>query len=113
MFARLEGMAVRGSELVTAAMGHLVAARRGLSQDEILEVLWADADDRLYPAAISRETNHELSEGATRTPKRLISDGGVAVWGDSPGVESLGLMTRETNKAPRKGSMRAETVTAG
>jgi tetratricopeptide (TPR) repeat protein len=100
MFTRLEDKAVHGPELVTAAMGYLVAARRGLSQNEMLEVLWADEDYRRHLEEQSRKTNHELPEGATRIP--------IALWSrlrhdldpylserDAPGAVVIGIYHRE------------------
>ncbi len=99
MFSRLEGKTVHGPRLVTASMGYLAAARRGLSQNEILEVLWADEDYRRHLEDQSRETNHGLPEEATRIP--------IAIWSrlrhdlapylaerDAPGATVLGFYHR-------------------
>ncbi len=106
MFGRLEDKAVHGTELVRAAMGYLVAARRGLSENEMLEVLWADEDYRRHLEEVSRKTNHELPEGATRIP--------IAIWSrlrhdlapylterDAPGGMALSIYHREVERVVR------------
>ncbi len=107
MFARIEDKSIHGRELVAAAMGYLAAARRGLSQNEMLEVLWADEDYRRHLEEQSRKTNHELPPDATRIP--------VAIWTrlrhdlapylaerDAPGLVVLGIYHREVERVVRE-----------
>jgi energy-coupling factor transporter ATP-binding protein EcfA2 len=72
LFDRLAQPAVHGALLVEAVLSYIASARRGLSESEILEVLWADADYRRHLDAASRKTRHELPPGATRIP--------IAIW---------------------------------
>lgn len=73
LFKRLESAAVHGRILVASALGYLASARRGLSESEMLEVLWVDADFRQHLDEVSRVNNHELQAGATRIPTAIWS----------------------------------------
>jgi WD40 repeat protein len=68
LFTRLSQPAVHGALLVEAALSYIASARRGLSESEILEVLWADPDYRRHLNEVSRKTQHELPVEATRIP---------------------------------------------
>ena len=72
LFRRLAQPAVHGALLVESALSYIASARRGLSESEILEVLWADPDYRQYLDEVSRKTRHELPPEATRIP--------IAIW---------------------------------
>jgi len=72
LFDRLAQPAVHGALLVEAVLSYIASARRGLSENEILEVLWADPDYRRHLDAVSRKTMHELPPEATRIP--------IAIW---------------------------------
>jgi tetratricopeptide (TPR) repeat protein len=106
MFTRLEDKAIHGVELVMASMGY-IAASRGLSENEILEVLWADEDYRGHLEEQSRKTQHELPEGATRIP--------IAIWSrlrhdlarylaerNAPGAVVLGIYHLEVERVVRE-----------
>jgi WD40 repeat protein len=72
LFKRLESASVHGRILVASALGYLASARRGLSENEMLEVLWVDPDYREHLNEVSRRNNHELQSEATRIP--------IAIW---------------------------------
>jgi len=69
---RLSKPSVHGRELVSAALGYLAAARRGLSENELLEVLWADPTYKAHLERASAEFHHELPRDAKRIP--------IAMW---------------------------------
>jgi len=70
---RLSEPSVHGRELVSAALGYLVAARRGLSENELLEVLRADPEYKTHLERASAEFHHELPRDAKRIPVALWS----------------------------------------
>ena len=72
LFERLALSAVHGSLLVESVLSYIACARRGLSESEVLEVLWADPDYRQHLHDVSLKTSHELPSGATRIP--------IAIW---------------------------------
>jgi len=72
LFRRLAQPAVHGSLLVESALSYIASARRGPSESEILEVLWADLDYRQYLDEVSWKTRHDLPPEATRIP--------IAIW---------------------------------
>jgi len=66
-----------GELLVKRALGYLAAARRGLSETEILEVLFTDTDEKKggykdYLEKVSADNNHTLPDNPPRIP--------VAIW---------------------------------
>jgi tetratricopeptide (TPR) repeat protein len=69
---RLSQPSVHG-ELVSAALGYIAAARRGLSEKELLEVLWADPAYKAQLEQASVEFHHELPRDAKRIPIALWS----------------------------------------
>jgi hypothetical protein len=106
LFKRLSQPAVHGALLVESVLRYIVSARRGLSENEILEVLWADPDYKCHLDCASRKTNHELPAGAARIP--------IAIWSrlrhdlDSflteraaPGAVVLGIHHREIERIIR------------
>ena len=70
---RLSEPSAHGRELVSAALGYLAAARRGLSENELLEVLWADPEYKAHLELASTELHHELPRDAKRIPIALWS----------------------------------------
>jgi WD40 repeat protein len=72
LFDRLAQPVMHGALLVESALSYIASARRGLSESEILEVLWADLDYKQYLDEVSRKTKHELPPEATRIP--------IAIW---------------------------------
>jgi len=72
LFKRLESDAVHGRILVKSVLGYIVSARRGLSENEMLEVLWADPEYKQRLDEEGRKNKHELPPGATRIP--------IAIW---------------------------------
>lgn len=72
LFDRLAQPAAHGALLVESALSYIASARRGLSESELLEALWADPDYKLHLEAASAKTRHELPPGATRIP--------IAIW---------------------------------
>ncbi|MFO7907231.1 MAG: tetratricopeptide repeat protein, partial [Pirellulaceae bacterium] len=71
LLTRLERPAQHGFT-ATRALGYLGSARRGLSEIEILEVLWQDEDYHKYLEDLNRQYGHTLPPGATRIP--------IALW---------------------------------
>lgn len=72
LIERLSRPANHGCLLVERFLGYLAASRRGLAENEILEVLFADSD---YKAALDQNTKqnrHELPVSAKRIP--------IAIW---------------------------------
>lgn len=61
-----------GESLVRCVLGYLAAARRGLSETEILEVLFADSDYKQELKEASRRTKHTLPSEPPRIP--------IAIW---------------------------------
>ncbi|MCA9084525.1 MAG: AAA family ATPase, partial [Planctomycetaceae bacterium] len=57
---------------VARALGYLVSARRGLSENEILEILWQDKEYHLYLQKLNRRHGHTFPPNATRIP--------IAIW---------------------------------
>ncbi len=72
LFKRLESDAVHGRILVESALGYIGSARHGLSENEMLEVLWADPDYKQHLDEVSRKNKHDLPPEATRIP--------IAIW---------------------------------
>ncbi len=72
LFDRLSEEVNHGELLVQRALGYLAAARRGLSEAEMLGVLFADRDFRRSIVQKSIENKHRLS----RRPKRIP----IAIW---------------------------------
>ena len=68
LFDRLEQPVNHGS-MVSCTMAYLAASRRGLAENEILELLFRDEE---YRASLGAETLQPLPLGATRIP--------IAVW---------------------------------
>ena len=107
LFDRLFQPVVHGAMLVESALSYIASARRGLSESEILELLWADSDYRQFLEKVSLETNNELPPGATRIP--------IAIWSrlrhdldpylserDAPGAVVLGVYHREVERVVRE-----------
>jgi WD40 repeat protein len=72
LFRRLGRRENHGPLLVERVLGYLAASRHGLSENEILEVLF---DDPKYKAELDQaaeQTRHELPANATRIP--------IAIW---------------------------------
>jgi tetratricopeptide (TPR) repeat protein len=57
---------------VARALGHLASARRGLSENEIVEVLWKDKDYKEYLDKLNEDHGHAFPAGAKRIP--------IAIW---------------------------------
>jgi WD40 repeat protein len=72
LFERLAQPAMHGPLLVESVLSYIASARRGLSENEILELLWADPDYKQYLDVTSRKTKHELPSEASRIP--------IAIW---------------------------------
>lgn len=75
LFGRLEKPENHGATLVRRALGYLAAARRGLSETEMLEVLFADKGQGGYWEALnkaSEDNRHELPTDPPRIP--------IAIW---------------------------------
>ena len=72
LFDRLCQLENHGPSLVNHALGYLAAARRGLSETEILEVLFADREFRRSIVRTSIANKHRMS----RRPKRIP----IAYW---------------------------------
>ncbi len=69
---RLSEAERHGASLVRFALGYIAAARRGLSETEILEILFADPDYWRQLDETSRRNNHELPSEPARIP--------IAIW---------------------------------
>ncbi|NUQ61828.1 MAG: NACHT domain-containing protein, partial [Pirellulales bacterium] len=69
---RLSGPENHGELLVRLVLGYLAAARRGLSETEILEILFADPDYKRELDEASRRNRHILPTEPPRIP--------VAIW---------------------------------
>ena len=72
LFVRLSQQENHGPFLVERALGYLAAARRGLSETEILEVLFADRRFRRSVLRRSIANGHRMS----RRPRRIP----IAIW---------------------------------
>jgi WD40 repeat protein len=68
---RLSMPAVHGP-IVRHALGYLAAARRGLTENELLEVLWQDQDYKAELERRNQTTQHQFPPDARRIP--------IAVW---------------------------------
>jgi WD40 repeat protein len=103
LFTRLESPAVHGRNLVASSLGYLASARRGLSESEMLEVLWIDPQYREHLNEESRKNNHEMQLDSTRIP--------IAIWSrlrhdldpylsehSAPGVVVLNFYHREVSR---------------
>lgn len=76
LFERLAATASHGPT-VAYALGYLASARRGLTETEILEVLYRelfyeDSDYKKFLDTITKKTNHTLPENPPRVP--------IAIW---------------------------------
>ncbi|MFO1042373.1 MAG: tetratricopeptide repeat protein [Planctomycetaceae bacterium] len=71
-FDRLSLATNHGPLLVRRALGYIAAARRGLSETEILEVLFADPDYKKQLDEASERNKHALSTVPPRIP--------IAIW---------------------------------
>lgn len=78
LFERLRRPENHGDLLIERALGYIAAARRGLSETEILEVLFADPDYKQHLVNTSQDNKHTLPEEPPRIPiatwSRLHSD---------------------------------------
>src|SRR5207248_1639714 len=70
LFDRLEAPAQHGALLVRGGLGFLAAARNGLTEGELLDLLSADAD---FFDAFLRQAHHALPPGQRRLPDVLWS----------------------------------------
>lgn len=73
LFDRLSLEVHHGQLLVARALGYIAAARRGLSETEILEVLFADSDYKQQLEETSRRNRHQLPILPPRIPISLWS----------------------------------------
>ena len=72
LFARLSQPEDHGVLLIERVLGYIAAARRGLSETEILELLFADREFRRAIVRTSLATKHRM----LRRPKRIP----IAIW---------------------------------
>ncbi len=72
VFVRLSLEENHGKLLVERALGYLAAARRGLSETEVLEVLFADIEYKKQLDTASKDNNHTLPTEPPRIP--------VTIW---------------------------------
>ncbi len=72
LFDRLSQPEHHGESLVRFVLGYIAAARRGLSETEILEVLFADPDYKQQLDEASQRNNHTLPIEPPRIP--------IAIW---------------------------------
>ena len=72
LFDRLAEPANHGRILVESVLSYMASARHGLSENEILEIIWADPDYKKHLDEQSRRTGHSLPPEATRIP--------IAIW---------------------------------
>jgi WD40 repeat protein len=72
LIERLSRPANHGRLLVERLLGYLAASRHGLAENEILEVLFADAEYKAALDQATEQTHHELPASATRIP--------IAIW---------------------------------
>ena len=72
LFGRLSRPANHGPLLVERVLGYLAASRHGLTENEILEVLFADPEYKAALDQATEQTRHELPASATRIP--------IAIW---------------------------------
>ncbi len=73
LFDRLSLEVNHGQLLVERALGYIAAARRGLSETEILEVLFADAEFHQQLLQASQDNHHTLPTDPPRIPIALWS----------------------------------------
>jgi len=73
LFDRLRMDANHGSLLVNRALGYIAAARRGLTETEILEVLFADREVRRMILQTSIDRKHRMAFRPRRIPVSLWS----------------------------------------
>jgi WD40 repeat protein len=71
--ARLSRPTNHGALLVDRVLGYLSASRDGLSEHEILRLLFADAEYRTALERQTAETRHEMPPGATTIPHAIWS----------------------------------------
>ncbi|HEY7391914.1 MAG TPA: ATP-binding protein, partial [Bryobacteraceae bacterium] len=72
LFQRLSDLTNHGPTL-ESALGYIASARRGLTEQEILEVLYRDADYRKYLDQTAQQTHHRLPDNPKRIPIALWS----------------------------------------
>ncbi|MEK6258881.1 MAG: AAA family ATPase [Planctomycetota bacterium] len=72
LFDRISLEVNHGKLLVERALGYIAAARRGLSETEIQEVLFADPDYWKQLDKVSKDNNHQLPTDSKRIP--------IAIW---------------------------------
>ena len=73
LFNRLSQPEHHGESLVRFVLGYIAAARRGLSETEIMEVLYADPDFKQQLNEASQRNNHTLPTEPPRIPIALWS----------------------------------------
>lgn len=95
-FRRLEHENSHGEMLVSHAIGYLAAARNGLSEDEMLDVLWADEDVCADFFRRSYKSAHNLQALPVVIWSRLYMDlEPYLAWRQADGAELLGFYHRQ------------------
>lgn len=72
LFERLRQPANHGPLLVNRVLGYLAASREGLSETEILEILFSDPEYKAALDQAAQDNRHEMPPNTTRIP--------VAIW---------------------------------
>jgi WD40 repeat protein len=100
LFWRLEQESSHGQVLVAKAMGYLAAARNGLSEDEILDVLWADPDVRQDFFRRSPKSPQDIQALPVVMWSRLYLDlEPYLTWRQADGAELLSFYHRQVAEA--------------
>jgi len=100
LFWRLEQESNHGTIMVTCALGYLAAAKNGLSEDELLDVLWADPAVQADFFRRSPRSPQELTALPVIMWSRLHLDiEAYLAWRQADGTELLGFHHRQLQEA--------------
>ncbi len=100
LFWRLEQESNHGHKLVAKTLGYLAAARNGLSEDEILDVLWADPDVQADFFRRSPKSPQDIKALPVVIWSRLYLDlEPYLAWRQADGTELLGFYHRQLSEA--------------
>ncbi len=99
LFWRLEQESNHGHELVAKALGFLSAARNGLSEDEILDMLWADPSVQVDFFRRSPKSPQDIQALPVVIWSRLYLDlEPYLAWRQADGTELLGFYHRQVGE---------------
>lgn len=100
LFTRLEQESNHGRTIVARALGYLAAAKNGLSEDELLDVLWADPALRSDFFRRSPKSPQQITALPVVAWSRLYLDlERYLAWRQADGTELLGFYHRQLRDA--------------